>query len=314
MQTLDFTRGLERIVKELSIAELTVLLNGWLNGPNANLAEPTKDKFAHLLLESRAGYDRLVQVVETKKILVGLEFKELYDPARIRHLLVSVSGATQNHNVRLPQMFQLFETLQSLLRLQALTKKLLEDEKIGVVEANNALLELEIIDYDDNGIEPARLRIILSTLIELHMNVSRALVAANDNFTIKYFDSGSDVIMAIQGTKAVLETMGSLFLQYWDKVRFRDQDAFERDMEALTKGLEFISKVQDAVEKQALSPEEAKNLKIRVFRGVEELVGLGVTLPLSENSAVDQRQLLITKRNTKLLGSGSQIKDGDSDK
>ena len=75
-------------------------------------------------------------------------------------------------------------------------------------------------------------------------------------------------------------------------------------MEAFSKGLDFMTKVQEAVEKQALTQEEARNLKTRVFRGVENLVGLGVTLPLRDAAAVDQRQLLIEKRDLKLLGSG----------
>jgi phospholipid N-methyltransferase len=117
-------------------------------------------------------------------------------------------------------------------------------------------------------------------------------------------------MMAVEGAKAVIESMGNLFLQFWDKVKFRHHDTFERDIEALSKGLEFVAKVHEAVENQAITEEEAKNLKTRVFREVDQLIGLGVTLPL-RNSTVDQRQLLIEKRDTKLLGTGMQSENED---
>jgi hypothetical protein len=95
-----------------------------------------------------------------------------------------------------------------------------------------------------------------------------------------------------------------LFLQFWDKIRFRDQDTFEKDIEALSKGLEFLAKTKDAVDSGAITAEEAGNLKARVFRGVNDLVGLGVTLPLKGETAAEERKRLIERRNTKLLTAG----------
>jgi hypothetical protein len=314
MQTLEFTRGLQEIVTQLKIKELTALLQAWLRDPisntNVNMNEQTKDSFASLLLDSRAGYDRLIGGKATNKILLGVNAQELYDPARIRRLLSSVSNAGQVAQIRIPEMYEFFETLRSLLKVEATSRDLLEVEKVGQVESSDAVLELELVDYDGKGIEPVRLLRIISLLVRLHMNLARILGVNDDKLRFKYLDSGSDVIMALQGAKAIIESMGTLFLQFWDKVRFRHQDSFERDIEALSKGLEFMTKVQEAVAKQALTDEEGKNLKTRVFRGVEELVKLGVTLPLRD-STIDQRELLIEKRDTKLLGTGPKNEDDD---
>jgi hypothetical protein len=310
MQSLEFTRGLQEIVKELKIRDLTALLQRWLKENVINMDEQNKDCFASLLFDSHAGYDRLFSVEATRKILLGLSVQELYESSRMRRLLYLVSNAPQTTNIRTPEMYDFFETLRSFLKMETTSTNLLETEKVGRVEPSNGILELQLIDYDGSGIEPARLLRVISVLTRLHMNLARVLGVQDSKLRLKYFDSGSDVMMAVEGAKAVIESMGNLFLQFWDKVKFRHHDTFERDIEALSKGLEFVAKVHEAVENQAITEEEAKNLKTRVFREVDQLIGLGVTLPL-RNSTVDQRQLLIEKRDTKLLGTGMQSENED---
>lgn len=310
MQTLDFTRGLQAIVKELKIPEITALLQAWLIQQSIPLSEQNKDGFAALWLDSRAGYDRLLGGETTKKILVGLNVQQLYESARMRRILYLVSNSPQTTNLRTAEMYDLFETLRSLLKMEATSTSLLETEKVGQVGPSNGILELQVIDYDGGGIEPARFLRIIDILVGLNMNLARVLRVQDTNLRLRYLDSGSDVMMAIEGAKAVIESMANLFLQFWDKIRFRHHDTFERDIEALSKGLEFVTKIHEAVEAQALTEEEAKNLKTRVFREVDDLVGLGVTLPL-RNSTIDQRQLLIEKRDVKLLGTGLQGSNED---
>src|ERR1035441_4925981 len=310
MQSLEFTRGLQEIVKELKIRDLTALLQRWLKENVINMDEQNKDCFASLLFDSHAGYDRLFSVEATRKILLGLSVQELYESSRMRRLLYLVSNAPQTTNIRTPEMYDFFETLRSFLKMETTSTNLLETEKVGRVEPSNGILELQLIDYDGSGIEPARLLRVISVLTRLHMNLARVLGVQDSKLRLKYFDSGSDVMMAVEGAKAVIESMGNLFLQFWDKVKFRHHDTFERDIEALSKGLEFVAKVHEAVENQAITEEEAKILKTRVFREVDQLIGLGVTLPL-RNSTVDQRQLLIEKRDTKLLGTGMQSENED---
>jgi hypothetical protein len=77
-------------------------------------------------------------------------------------------------------------------------------------------------------------------------------------------------------------------------------------MEALSKGLEFLGKTREAVDAGTITAEDAAILKTRVFHGVNELIGLGVTLPLKGESAADERKHLIERRNTKLLTAGSE--------
>jgi hypothetical protein len=317
MQTLEFTRALKEIVKELKVPELISIMQPWMNaGVQLVVDEATKGNFSTALLGSYAGVERLSQLEATGKILKGLGIHEMYSAPRLGKLLAAVSnlGNTQqlwgNPSV-FPEFSSFYEQLKSLRGLQATSADLLEGEKVGQVEPSAAILELQLIDYDGKGIEPNRLSRVAVTLAGLYTNLARVLDVHDGKLTFKYFDSGSDVVMAIQGAKAVIDAMGPLLLQFWDKFRFRHHETFEKDLEALSKGLDFMAKVQEAVDKNVLSAEEANNLKTRVFRGVDELIGLGATLPLKD-AAVDQRQLLIEKRDMKLLASGQPSEADDN--
>src|ERR1039457_3528648 len=98
MQSLEFTRGLQEIVKELKIRDLTALLQRWLKENVINMDEQNKDCFAYLLFDSHARYDRLFSVEATRKILLGLSVQELYESSRMRRLLYLVSNAPQTTN------------------------------------------------------------------------------------------------------------------------------------------------------------------------------------------------------------------------
>jgi hypothetical protein len=316
MQTLDFTRALTDIVAELKVRELYLLLQGWLitmppDAPPNYLQQPVqnqlKESFTSLLFESHAGYDRLMRVDTTRKILEGMEAKELYGPARLGRLMQLVSNSTQLLQLRggnNPEVFDFYETLRSFLKMEKTCRTLLEQEKIGEVPATDKIIELQLTDYEGKGVEPERLSVAFAELADLQMNIARLLRVADHRLTVKYLDSGTDFKIGLEGAREAIDAMRALFLQFWDKIRFRDQDTFEKDIEALSKGLEFLAKTKEAVDSGAITAEEAGNLKARVFRGVNDLVGLGVTLPLKGETAAEERKQLVERRSTKLLIAG----------
>jgi hypothetical protein len=68
-------------------------------------------------------------------------------------------------------------------------------------------------------------------------------------------------------------------------------------------GLKTMALVDEAVANEVLATEDGVVLKKRLLNDVQKLIGLGVSLPSSQEvETVDQRRLLIDKRNTKLLG------------
>lgn len=318
MQTLEFTRALTQIVAELKVRELLMILERWLGKlpymppgtqqqqqqMNTPLADQDKQQYPSLLLDSHAGYDRLSRMETTRKILVGLEANELYDAARMTRLFVVVSGAANLGQVRSnPEMYDLYETLKSLSRMEITCRTLLQNEMIGQVTPDSTT-ELQVVDYDGHGIEPERLEKIISVLIRVHTDLSRLLDIHESSLRLAYFDSGSDLVLGITAATALIATLGPLLLRFWDKHRFRDKETFDKDVESLGKGLDFLKKVHENVENRAISAEDAKILTARVFLRIDDLVGLGATTPLRGTVSIDERQMLIDKRDVKLLGSG----------
>ena len=70
------------------------------------------------------------------------------------------------------------------------SRELLENEKIGQVDASQGILELELIEYtDEEGIAPKRLEVFISCVTRLHADVAIILgIQTGDKFTFKYFD------------------------------------------------------------------------------------------------------------------------------
>ncbi len=307
MQTLEFTRALEEIVKELKINEIVAILLRWLPvpTPNAAIPEPEKDKFQALVLSSHSGYDHLMLVRRTRTILEKLQLDELYDAARWRRLVVSLSSAPNTHTLRtVSEWYALYEALRSLLRLQTACKDLLETAKVGKLDPSDGILELEIVDYDGTGIGTDRLIRIVVTVTNLYNHLSRVLDVHDSKLTFKYFDSGSGFLLGILGGKSVIESMSNVIFQWWDKIKFRDYDTFDRRMNAVSKSLTVMTTVTEAVANGVIDPETGENMKRRICQETDRLIGLGATLPLKETTEIDERTLLIEKRDTKLLGTG----------
>jgi hypothetical protein len=324
MKALDFVEGLKEIFEGLEIDQLLSLANRWLAGATANppapnqphpgqqpLSDKDKNLFSELVFKSHAGYFSLLRSETTRKILEGLNVKEFYEPSLLRVLVANVSTFQQLQQLRqLPELFSFFEKLKSLRAVYATSKNLLEAEKLGTIEATKGIVELELIEYaDEEGVSEKRMAVFVSTVAEVHMSLAIVLGTPTDALTFKYLDSGSSFLFALQCLKPIAETLNTLLNQWWDKFRFWRFDTFEKRMAAIEEGLAVADTVRQAIEKGTITQEEGKNLKLRILRGVDNLVGIGATVPLGGDATVDERQLLTEMRNTKLLGSGQPIAD-----
>jgi hypothetical protein len=101
--------------------------------------------------------------------------------------------------------------------------------------------------------------------------------------------------------------------EWWNKIRFWNFDTFEKRMGALSTGLTVMGEVQTAVDKAVIDVETGNLLKTRILRKVDDLIGLGVFLDTEDEAErVDNRGLLIEKRDTKLLGTGRPSESADN--
>lgn len=312
MQALQYTRTLTTIVQEMKSEELLRFIDPLLRG-SITLNPQTKDQFSSFLFTSRAGYERLLQDPPTAKVLHSLRIGEIYEPARLGRLINAVATAQNAAPLQLNSEFvEFYALVQSLVTVQQSCSQLLEKEKLLPAKNLDELLELQLVDYDGTGIEAPRLERFVLLLRQLHTNFARIFDIKGDHLIFVYFDSGSDLVVALQCAKVILDAIKNLLGEWWDRIRFREFETFEKKMAAVSQGLSVATAVQEAVEKQVLDQEAANLLKTRVIREVDRLIGLGVSLPLYEMENLDQRQLLLEKRDTKLLGSGTPPEDADS--
>ena len=99
-----------------------------------------------------------------------------------------------------------------------------------------------------------------------------------------------------------MDAIKTLLDEWWDKIRFRQLDTFERKMEAVSKGLTVLETVKHSVESHVINADEGRILTTRVLREVDQLIGLGASLPVSDDvEKIDHVQLLLQKRDIKML-------------
>jgi hypothetical protein len=320
MQTLQFTRALRTMVEKLKTDKLMELLKPFLVVGSAIQIDPsTKDTFAALLFDSRTGYTQLAEEPSTAKVLQSLELDEVYETSRLGRLL-SLFGqfqTTQNlwSNAQYyADFYSFFNQLVNVGRLRSACIDLLEREKLGQVTDAEELLEIQLIDYDGTGIDEVRVSQFISSLSKLHSAFARMLNISNDRLKFVYFDSGSDLIAAIRSAPTIVKSMSDLLWQWWDKIKFGRYDEFDKKSDALLKGFTVMETVQNAVSQKVIDSETGELLKMQVLIELGKLTGIGATLPFSEQEYnVDERALLIERRDAKLLQSGAEDGEGKTE-
>lgn len=312
MQTLQFTHALHRIVVELKAQQLFDFTTQILakKGQNAAVAEGEKQTFSTLLFESRVGFAEMSKDEDADRILKALNVGEIYSPPRLGKILANFSnmanfqGLTQSDVFA--EFFKLHDMVGWLLTLEKACSQLLETEKLGEVKPEQ-MVEVELIDYDGTGVEIERVRQLFASLADLNVHIARILGITDAPLKVLVLDSGSNLLVGVATTATISKTIKELFLELWEKIKYRRFEEFDRKVESLTKGLTLAATIQEQIEKKVINEETGKNLQYRILDEMTTLIGIGAMLPAQEISEkVDRKRLLAEKKGIKLLGSGEQ--------
>lgn len=311
MQTTTFIRALHGMITQLKAAELHQFLAPIVKREaNTSFTDTSKKIFSELLFDSRTGYDRLNNDPATASLMESLKMADTYDRDGLGRLVTIVntagnfSGVWQNQE-SFARVTRFFSMLDELLTFERACIDLLGRDKLEDPSAIPGALELEIIDYDDTGIDLSRLEDILATLIRLHTDVMRTLGNTDSRLRVRFLDSGSDIRIRLEGAADVVDSIKRLLIDVWKAVRFRKYDEFDRKIESVAGAVQFASTVQEQVDRGVIDPETGNLLKTRALDQASKLVGLGTILAGAEApELVETRKLLVAKRGTKLLGTG----------
>jgi hypothetical protein len=325
--TIRYAKALQRIIEELKVRQLISLLEQILNPPappanphgtNRSISAAEKNEFSTLLFTSRAGYERLMEDATTAKVVRSLEIGEIYDPPRLGVLvrIIFMYQSTAQLIQAVPdvmEVFSFYTLLKNLARLEHSCTLLLEEEKLGIVShPRDDTVDFQLIDTDGQGIDPLRLSEFIRIILQLHTDFARIFQVTDDKVRFVYFDSGSDLLVRIQCAKVIIDAIKTLVGEWWERIKFRRHKEYGQDMDALSKGLTLMGQIQDSVNNNVIDEDTSRILKTRVLMGVDNLIGIGATLPIhQEPENIDMRQILIEKGQTKLLGTGTATEGHD---
>jgi len=297
----------------LKAVEISDFLRPLISNAGAvQIDDAHKNQFSSLLFESRVGFDRLAESQHTAKLINALQISNLYDSAKLGRLVSIYLAAANTQAIRNSADFftpfcDFYSLLQWLVSFDRTCSELLEREKLGERPVDEEILQVTLMDYDGGGIEADRMRQFLTILVQLHTDLIRAFNLPTARLKVRFVDSGSDIVIAIQSLKVIIDMLKGLYSELWVKVRYKDFEDFEKKIDSLSSGLTFVSALHDQVKKEAITVSEADVLRVRVLSEMVKLIGLGGGVAQDEESieVVDQRKLLTEKRGLKLLGAGA---------
>jgi hypothetical protein len=316
MQTKQFVAALQKIVSELKVETLTSFLAPFLQeGENKTLPPETKNRFAALVFGARSGYERALADPFAAPVLKSLNFAQALDVPRLNRMLTLFTNASNSQDIwannQSYRPFMSFITeLAQISKLADSVKHFLGEPRNDAEDSEDGTLEFYLIDYDGHGVELQRIGRFVEAVTALHENFIRMLGLKTDRLRVRYLDTGSDVVIAIQAAKLAIEGMKVFLSEFWSKVRFRSHEQFSKNLDAIGQSLDVMKKVQESVDAKIIDQETGENIKKRILLEADRLIGIGAAVtPIDAIEVVNERQLLIEQRDLKLLGPGEPSAD-----
>lgn len=305
MQSNVYIRILDQLVTQMKVAELLEFLSPIVRfGNSMKITDEHRTAFSELVFQSKTGYSFLLQSPEHTSVLNSIGIPQAYQSHILSRMLTALNSTNEASGIwNQSNNFTIFQSfISSLSAIQtfrnSLHKHILEPRVASVSEAQR-VLELEIVDYDSTGVSPQRIISALDSLQKLHDAIAELAEQKEARLSVSFIDSGSDILLAVQSTIKVIEIAQSFFKQYWQKIRFKNYDNFDRKMDSMAKGLGIIELIDN---NKGLDPESNRRLKHAVLSEMTSLIGYGVALKQVEvDERVDRRRLLAEKRDIKLI-------------
>lgn len=309
----NLARSLNTIVKKLEVQSLIDFLVQNFQNSGLNLSTETRNRFSKLLFDARSAYDELHADPTTSKILESLQINLIFEVGRLGKMIAALGSAQNFGALMQPAIYPDFAnfqySLQALANTERTCSQFLESERLGQVTDADELLELQLVSFDETGLTPERLVQFVETVNQLNTNFARVLGIAGGRLRIVYLESGSDDIFGFKSAKEIVLVIKELIFEVWDKVKYSGFERFEKKAEVLGSGLKAMALIDAAVTNNVITPEDGSIIKQHLLNDVQILIGIGATLPTNQEVVeVDQRKLLMDRRNARLLGEGEKDK------
>jgi hypothetical protein len=149
---------------------------------------------------------------------------------------------------------------------------------------------------------------VLASLQRLHDAMASLLGEEGSRLRLRAVDSGSEILLIVVASAAVIGAVRGLFNDVVDRVRFRPNELAERNFESLRAGLGALAEIRKRSRRDDLSNEAAEKLEHVVLEHIAKLISAG-SLPTSASpEVVSNEQFLLAQRDQRLLGAGGNAK------
>jgi hypothetical protein len=317
MQILALAAELSDVVEELQLAAVDEFLAAFLSTEaNATISREQKDAFSRIAFLVGQGAGRIQQNAELEDLALRFGLAPLLDHTFLARAVTAFRSASQTQEIRNGPEKHVFWTMyylsRTIGRLVATVHETVVAPRLVVRDESEAILDLQVHDFDGDGVTLFRLAAVLRSLERIHAALAQYLDPASA-LRIAYADSGSDIALGVIAKKVGIAALQSLFRDGLKHLRFWKENGFDRRLESLGRGLTFVAEIRAKGERGEVDPELVKRLESAVLVEMEALLSAGVSLrePIAVEP-VAPHQILRSVRDQRLLSGGSESSSDDA--
>ncbi|HEX2077381.1 MAG TPA: hypothetical protein VHG08_06715 [Longimicrobium sp.] len=282
------------------------------------IGERTPDDFTYYLkqkgyvqpvLDAWAAHARLGKDREDSALLRRLNLHPIFTP-EIAGAVISALHQGEHAAGHLRDNRDVQEAVHHLrvaIRTEALLREVLTKDREPAIAQELATVDLEVVDYNGQGIPVARLRDVFAAIVRVAEEIARFEGVDDPAIRIHLIESGSSILVVVSGAKKVIETIHKLLKDVWARIVLMKFDNFDRTIQSLDGTVQLFERIQEAEAKGALTPEDAARIRHVVQTEMETLIHQGTALKEDlAAEAWDGPKLLAEAREVRLLGPGEK--------
>lgn len=311
MRKVDFVHAVQEIARELKAKDVVAFLTPIVD-KTADAAIPAGsiESFATLVFAVEGGYRDLQRREPIAQLLKELNVERLLSPATFSQLITIYSTAGRlsgiyNQGQYYSLFFSLYDFMKWLLSFETTLSKFLGESGTEPLPQETKILELEIVDFDETGVDINRVQELLGVLEDLRMRLTIVLALPESRLKVRYVESGTSIHIHVEGLGEVVESARKFFTDIWTILMNRKFERIDRRNATIEGDFELIDKIQQRVVSGTISEEDGEVFKQRILDDAKKLINSGTILEDAQAiEPVSKQKLLAEARDIRLLGTG----------
>ena len=314
MQSIDYLKNLERIIADLELQGIHKILQDMLLTPNDRaIGNNEKVVLPKLLLETQGKFQNLIKDPEIMRTANSIMLADFYNAKTISTMITLVNSVVnideiRNNRKHLPVFYSVYIRIDILLNLYKSLTELFFHEKMPDMDDSLATIEIEIADFQKDGMPLNVVIEMLSSTQKIYDAISNVIQVKHSNIRIAFFDSGSGLNISFVGVADVIKELRLSMIEFWERVKFLKFDENKKEIDAIKDTLSITKMLTEQISGGILTNEDGKRIKRIVIENLSALVKNGALLKelSSETTPYQNKELLLEKRAVPLLEPGNE--------